>query len=373
MKKIIISVLLTVSLCSCGKTQDISDFSTSSNKNSMELKYAEQFTVDYNENGNAVVTIGGDEKYLLLPEGETADNDDVTVINIPVENIYLASSSVMDLFYSLDSLDSVKFTSTDENNWGLDYVTSAINNGDIQYAGKYRTPDFEMLISGNCGLALENTMIYHTPEIKEQLENLDIPVMVERSSYESHPLGRMEWVKLYGLLTGKEKEAEEFFNSNAEKVENLEIQQTGEKKKIAFFYVSSNGYVNIRKPDDYVSRMIELAGGEYIFTAEDLSVEENALSTMNIDLELFYEKAKDADIIIYNSTIGGEPESGQQLLEQCPLIADFNAYHEGNAWYTDKNMFQQTSAVADMIKELNLIISGENEKDEYFHHIEPTE
>ena len=48
-------------------------------------------------------------------------------------------------------------------------------------------------------------MIYHTPEVKERLEEFGIPVLVERSSYESHPLGRVEWIKLYGVLLGKEE------------------------------------------------------------------------------------------------------------------------------------------------------------------------
>lgn len=60
-----------------------------------------------------------------------------------------------------------------------------------------------MILNADCGLAIENTMIYHTPEVKEQLERFGIPVLVERSSYEEDPLARMEWVKLYGLLLGK--------------------------------------------------------------------------------------------------------------------------------------------------------------------------
>ena len=53
-------------------------------------------------------------------------------------------------------------------------------------------------------------MIYHNPEVKEKLEDLGIPVLVEMSSYESHPLGRLEWIRVYGLLTDREKEADEF-------------------------------------------------------------------------------------------------------------------------------------------------------------------
>lgn len=59
--------------------------------------------------------------------------------------------------------------------------------GKIAYAGKYSAPDYEKILSSDCGLAVESTMIYHTPEVKEQLERLGIPVLVERSSYEGHP------------------------------------------------------------------------------------------------------------------------------------------------------------------------------------------
>ena len=72
----------------------------------------------------------------------------------------------------------------------------------LLYAGKYSAPDYELILSEGCDLAIESTMIYHNPEVKEQLQNFGVPVFVERSSYESHPLGRMEWIKVYGLLLG---------------------------------------------------------------------------------------------------------------------------------------------------------------------------
>lgn len=76
-------------------------------------------------------------------------------------------------------------------------------------------------------------MIYHTPEVKEQLEKFGIPVLVERSSYETDPLARMEWVKLYGILLGKQQEAEQLFDTQVQRVAPLENQQpTG--KTVAF-------------------------------------------------------------------------------------------------------------------------------------------
>ena len=66
----------------------------------------------------------------------------------------------------------------------------------------------------------------YTPEVKEQLERFGIPVLVERSSYESGPLARMEWIKFYGILLGKEELAQQVFDRQAERIAPLLDQQS---------------------------------------------------------------------------------------------------------------------------------------------------
>ena len=104
--------------------------------------------------------------------------------------------------------------------------------------------------------------------------------------------------------------------------------------------------------------MIELAGGELIFNAEELNVEDNSLSTMNMQFEAFYAKAKDADFLIYNSAIDGELFSIDQLIQKNSLFSDFTAVQNGNVWCTDKNIFQQTADAADMIADMHKIFTG---------------
>lgn len=377
MKKFKISLLFLfflTTVVSCTVRKDVPfQFDNMKKTGSMELEYAEMFSVDYYENNLSLITIGENEQYLLVPENSKVPEnmpDSVTIIQQPVSDIYLAASSAMDLFSGIDALDCVRMTSTMEKDWALPDVKSLINSGDLLYVGKYSAPDYETIIDENCSLTIESTMIYHSPEIREQLEKMGIPVMIERSSYETHPLGRMEWIKLYGLLTKKSEQAKNFFDKKIHTLDAF-LDDENTEKTVAFFYITSNGYANIHKPGDYVSKMIELAGGINAIDSTDLKSDDNSLSTMNMQFESFYALAKEADFLIYNSTIDGGISSVDELIEKNALLANFKAVKDGNVWCTDKNMFQQTTGVADMIADMHLIFTENTEENPtYIYHLD---
>lgn len=323
-----------------------------------QLDYAQQFTADCYEGGYTMVSIpDSGQKFLVVPQ-DAAEVDslpaDVTVLRQPVENIYLVSTSVMDLILHLDALDSVTLSGTKAEGWYLPEAKQAMEAGRIAYAGKYSAPDYEQILAANCGLAIENTMILHTPEVKEQLEHFGIPVLVERSSYESGPLERMEWIKLYGILLGKEDTAEQVFAAQEAAIAPL-LEQEPTGKSCAFFSLSSNNLATVRKGSDYVAKMIEMAGGAYVFS--DLTDNGNSLATMNLPLEDFYAGAKDADVLIYNSAIEGTIASVSQLTEKFPLLSEFKAVQNGQVWCTSQSLFQQSMELADLILDMNKVFT----------------
>lgn len=323
------------------------------------LEYAKEFTVDECTGGTRLITIQN-ARYLVVPENGTVPNglsEDITVLQKPLKNVYLVSTSAMDPILKIGALSAVTLSGTSAENWYLPEAKEAMENGEISYAGKYSAPDYEFIVSANCGLAIENTMIYHTPEVKEQLEKFGIPVLVERSSYESDPLARMEWVKLYGILFDKEAEAETFFNEQVQRIQPL-LEQDATGKTAAFFSVTSNNLVTVRKSNDYVAKMVGMAGGEYIFS--DLSDNGNNLATINLSLEEFYVGAKDADVLIYNSTIEGKIETTEQLLSKCPMLADFKAVQNGNVWCTTQSLFQESMELPDLILDMNRVFAAES-------------
>ena len=339
------------------------------------LSYADQFSIETREDGCSLITIRDEGKFLVVPENQPIPrglSEDVTVLQRPLDHIYLAATSAMDLFAGLDGVGNITLSGTDVSGWYIGEARKAMERGKMKYAGKYSAPDYELILSDGCDLAIESTMIHHTPEVKEQLERLEIPVLVERSSYESHPLGRLEWVKLYGVLLGKEAEAEAIFEEQESRLRQIGSATEGEREDaptVAFFYITSTGAANVRKPGDYVAKMIEMAGGAYVPGSS--SEHENALSTMNMQMEAFYAAACDADYLIYNSTIDGELSSLKELFQKSPLLADFKAVREGHVWCTGRSMFQETMGVGDMILDIHRMLTEEDPDPDDFTYLYP--
>ena len=104
-----------------------------------------------------------------------------------------------------------------------------------------------------------------------------------------------------------------------------------------------------------MSRMIELAGGKYAFT--NLG-DDTAMATVNVEMETFFSTARSADIVIYNSTIGGEISTMNEFLALNPLMKDLKAAQNGAVWCTRESMYQQTLNIGRMISEINAILNA---------------
>ena len=383
-KKTIIAICLflmgLLGLVGCGSpssdyADNLQDNKTESSlvyESSMDLQYAENFAVDYYEGGYTMLTTTVDgQRFLIVPKNKDIPENiekDIVVLQRPMKDLYLVASAVMDMFSELDGLGAITFSGQKAENWYVEEAKEAMENGDMLYAGKYSKPDYELIVSEGCTLAIENRMISHSPEVIEKLEDFGIPVMIEYSSYESHPLGRVEWIKFFGALLGKEEEAEQIFEEQTAILGRVSADEKTEQT-VAFFFVTSNGLVQVRQSSDYVPKMIELAGGKYIF--ENLGNSETKRSTMNMQVEEFYNGAKDADFLIYNSSIDGGVSSMEELLDKCEFLEDFKAVQEGNVWCTTNDMYQQSLSIVYLIEDIHAMLLGEGEDNmHYLFHLE---
>ena len=385
MKKrlILLALCLTLLLAACGGPENVATTQpqeeTASQavryeellfENVMPLSYATGFSVSYSEEGYKLLAIGEDQTYLVVGENMPVPEevpDTVTVLQQPLDQIYLVSTGAMDHFIELNALDSIILSSQKADAWYLPEAKQAMEEGKIAYAGKYSAPDYETVLGSGCNLVIENAMIYHAPEVLEKLRSLGLPVLVELSSYESHPLGRMEWIKLFSALVNKEEEAAAYYDSMLAALEPVMNQEpTG--KTVSFFYITTSGGINVRRPSDYVSCAIGLAGCENISFSEDQA--DVGTSTMTIQMEAFYQGVQDADILIYNSIVDGELDSLSALLEKMPTLADTKAVKEGNVWCLSKNFYQETMSLGDFILDVNAVATGSDGQLRYLKHLQ---
>ena len=324
----------------------------------MELEYATEFAVDYYAGGYALIEVIGDCRYLVVPEGREVPeglDGSIKVLQQPLDTIYLQATSAMALFDRIDGLGSIRLVGTRKDGWYVENAVKAMEEGKMLFSGSYSQPDYELMVEEGCDLAVESTMILHAPKVQEMIEQLGIPVFVEHASYEKHPLGRTEWVKVYGVMLDKEKEAEDFFKTQTDAIRQFrDLENTG--KTVAFFYLASNGSVNVRATTDYVPKMIEIAGGNYIFT--DISDPDTKRSSISLTMEEFYNTAVGADYLIYNATIDDPIYTIDELIAKDSLFADYKAVKSGDVWCTGKYLFQATDITGELIVDFNHMLMG---------------
>lgn len=337
-----------------------------------ERKYARGFRILYYQDAAGAeytnILIRNGVNAVLIPEGGKRPDSlsaGTIVLQKPVDRIYLAATAAMSLFDRLDALDRIAFSGTQAEGWYVENAKKAMEDGTIRFAGKYSAPDFEQLLADGCRLAVESTMILHVPEIREKLESLGIPVFLDRSSYEDHPLGRTEWIKVYGALLGKEAEAETFFDSQTALLEDLGGKKPS-GKTVGIFYINSLGEAVVRSAEDYSAEMIRLAGGTYAFENLKNPNPGNHMGSVHLSMEEFYSGAKDADYLIYNATIEDAPASLRELTEKNPLFGDFKAVKEGRVYCSDGYFYQATDQIARFMKDVHTILSGGDESDMLF-------
>lgn len=333
---------------------------------SMDLEYAQNFSVDYCEGGYKLLTISDGTRFLTVPEGAQAPagiDEDIVVLQMPLENLLISSTPTMSLLNAIDALDAVTMTTTEYDSWYIDEVIAAMDAGKLAFIGSYKAPDFEVLTAAQPPFAVFSTMLLSVPDVAEKMTELGIPYLLDQSTYEEHPLARTEWVKLYGALLDKEEAAEAVYNTQADLVKGIDAEKTG--KTVAMFYITSKGSLYARNGGDYMAKMLDLAGGEYVLSG----MNPGETGTQQMEMEEFYAGAGEADYIIYIWSLGGKPETLADFTALNEMLAEFKAVKEGNVWCTTPNFFQISNTQGEMILDMNRMLTNEDDSVTAFSHL----
>lgn len=309
--------------------------------------------------------------WLLLPEGvEGVSGMPQGMVALTVRErsaLFVSSASAMSLFAAMDALDCVPLTTADTT-WYIDEVKEAIAAGTLVEANRYDSPNYELIAAerakSGMTLAVYSTMIDYKPEVESMLNSLGLYVLRDQSSAETHPLGRTEWCKVFGELTGRRVAADALFAGQKEVLERTlaSLPETEQKPKVLVFYSTTEGVYNVRNAEDYVTKLVSLAGG-----VQPETVGEGKTGNTKMNEEAFRLLCEEADFLLYNWTSGaaaGSEESVDALISQGRVgawIKNVPAYKSGNVWRTSDNFYQSMAAMGEMVADVAAMLGGQTE------------
>ena len=187
-------------------------------------------------------------KYLLVPEDVELPaglEKQYLIVHVPASNVYLMDEKLGETLKALDVLNSVTILGSDACE--DDAIQELLESGEAIYGGTWEKPDYRTLIVEKMGMGLMSSDLLPLSEetLKERKEDipqreeltaveyrarmtklterfavLGVPMLVDRSADEPTAKGQAAWLKLYGLLYGKETQADKLYDAAIAKEEN---------------------------------------------------------------------------------------------------------------------------------------------------------
>lgn len=286
-----------------------------------------------------------------LPEG--------TIIRTPLSNAIVYSSVHNSLLAETGAIESIAGV-CDIQYIKHPQIKAMYEKGSIADCGSSMSPDIEKIIDLNADAVLlspfENSGGYG------RIESIGIPIIECADYMETSPLGRAEWMKFYGLLTGKEKETVSLFKKIEQ--EYLTLKQMAKDVPnrptvITELKYSSAWYVPGGKST--TAKMIDDAGADYIFSYTTES------GSVPMSFETVLDKGQKADfwLIKYNQ---------KQDKTYSELKKDYSPYTNFDAWKNKRifgcntsyvNFYEETPFHPEaLLRDLIIIFHPEIMKDE---------
>lgn len=329
----IIIVILAVSSCnSSGEVNPLKESYRYPNANSR----AERFSIEKSE-GSVILTIfnpwqgasGIRHVYHLVKRGEPVphDLDSSEVIFVPLKKIICMSTTHLGMIIAMGEENSVKAVSGTGFIFS-DKVIRMVESGEIEDVGYDGNLNNELILK----IAPDLIMMYgvggESAGYVGKLKELGIKVLFNGDYLEKDPLSKAEWIKVFGALYCKEELAFNIFNSEIKSYDSIrsyidENIRTRPKVMLGLPY-KDTWYIS--PGNSFISRLIEDAGGDYIWKDTESSV------SMPFGIENVYLKALTADYWLNTGAAKTKNEvaSVDKRLEDLPCFRLGRLYNNNN-------------------------------------------
>ncbi|WP_434063037.1 ABC transporter substrate-binding protein [Hwangdonia lutea] len=300
MKKAIF-FLFTIFVFSC-KNETAKPIAKPVDGHQLELKYAKGFSVtDYST--FKVLNIKNpwpdsekSYRYVLINKENAAkttfvkDEFDGIIIN-PIKKIVVTSTT------HIPALELLNAEETLVGFPGTDFISSEkirmrIDEGKIRELGKNESINTEVLLSLNPNVVI-GFGIDGNNKTFETIKKSGIPVIYNGDWVEDSPLAKAEWIKFFGTLYHKEKEADSIFNTIEKNyLEAKKLAQTVKNKPTILSGAMHSDIWYLPNGTSTEAQLLKDANTNYLWQNSQGS------GSLKLSFETVFTKAKDADIWI---------------------------------------------------------------------------
>jgi len=261
MKRVICTLFFGIILFGCNNKKEI--YKSDKNQN---IEFAKHFKIIKKENKTIVSIIHPDNNtidksfYIDKNEPNTIWYND---IKYHTNTIISFSSTFIGLLDKLNELDRIKAVD-DKNLIFNKEIIKKINNEIIKELGSPETASTKKIIKTKSELILFSGFGNEFPN-EEKLKKLNILCLPIYDWKETHPLGKAEWIKLFGLLTNKEKEAAIYFNNLKKRYLKLKNTYKNAELSAPLFSGSVIGdFWYLPAGESYIARLFKDARINYV-------------------------------------------------------------------------------------------------------------
>lgn len=331
-----------------------------------ELKYAKKFAIEYRQNNVKLLTDSAGKKFLLVPDGAEIPDDyksmeDTMLVRTPIKRALLGSTSQVSFLKQLDQskklYSTIAAVTTPEADWTDETVKKAMRSGKIKHLSNAtgQKPNIEAIIEIAPDIVFPSGMDLGETKMTAQLKNAGIPAVSIADFTEASDEAYLEWVKFYGAFYNMDNEADIAFNKAIENKRKLtekinsEIKGKGLKRPVVALGFLFNGLVYTQSGSGKFTSFVNNSGGSYAMEKSRVN------GSVQIGMEEFFNKCKDADILIYSSISKYTPNK-RALIAQNALFAEFKAMKTDNVYIYDKGYYINSAEILEKFEDMVYIL-----------------
>lgn len=263
--------------------------------------------------------------YLLVPSTEDVPDDlpKGTVVRTPLKSAVVFSTVHCNLLMGMKAQNVIKGV-CDLQYVGIPYIQAGCKAGRIADCGSSMSPNVERIIDANPGALLISP--YENGNGYGKLEETGIPVVECADYMESTALGRAEWMRFFGILTGREHEADSLFNVVEKNYLHLKAVAQRTKDRPTVLIDKKYGSVwYVPGGRSTIGMMVADAGGKYVFASEAKA------GSVALSPESVLDRAALADIWLFRYA-SSHPVTYAELLSEYQGYNNIRAFIHHNAY-----------------------------------------